>query len=123
MPHSDPAPKAMAILFDSSMSLLPSRFGEALRDRHLVFAGQDFDMHLKISETEGNNELHGQVIPHRQRNSAPQSSTITLLAYGKPVGQSATDQFGEFILPEIPTGDLVLEVITVDRRNTASFSV
>jgi hypothetical protein len=123
MPKSDPAPKAMAILFDSSMSLLPSQFGEALKDRHLVFAGQDFDMHLKISETGGNNKLHGQVIPHRPRNTAPQSSTVTLLAHGKQVGQSATDQFGEFILPGIPIGDLVLEVITVDRRNTASFSV
>ncbi len=122
MPSSDLAPKAMAILFDSSMSLLPSRFGDALRDRHLVFVGQDFDMHLKISETEGNNELHGQVIPHGPRKD-PQSSTVTLLAQGKPVGQSATDQFGEFILPEIPAGDLVVEVVTVDRRNTASFSV
>jgi hypothetical protein len=122
MPNSDPAPKAMAVLFDSSMSLLPSQCSDALKDRHLVFVGQDFDMHVKISETDGNNELHGQVIPHGPRN-APQSSTITLLAHGRPVGQSATDQFGEFILPEVPIGDLVLEVITVNRRNTASFSV
>src|ERR1051326_2565902 len=84
MQHRHPAPKAMAILFDSSMSLLPSQFGDALKDRHLVFAGQDFDMHLKISGTDGNNELHGQVIPHRPRNNAPQSSTITLLAHGTP---------------------------------------
>src|SRR5215467_11943182 len=111
MPNTNLAPKAMAVLFDSSMSLLPSRFGEGLRDRHLVFVGQDFDMHLKISETEGNSKLHGQVIPHGPRKD-PQSSTITLLAQGKPVGQSATDKSGEFILPEIPAGDLVVEVIT-----------
>jgi hypothetical protein len=121
MPRTALALNAMVILFDSAVSPLPSRFGGA-KDRHLVFVGQDFDMHLKISETDGGNELRGQVIPHVSIKD-PQLSTITLLAEGKPIGQNTTDQSGEFMLPEIPTGDLVLELMTPYRRTTASFSV
>lgn len=112
---------AMAILFDSSISAWPSRFGGA-DDRHLVFVSQDFDMHLKISETKGKNALHGQVIPHGS-NKDPESSTITLLAEGELVGKSATDGLGEFSLTDVPHGDLVVEVTTSNRRITASFSV
>jgi hypothetical protein len=122
MPKTALAPNAMSVLFDSSVSPLPSRFGGAVNDRHLVFVGQDFDMHLKISVAEGNKELRGQVIPHVVKKDL-QSATITLLAEGEPVGKSTTDESGEFNLREIPTGDLVVEVMTANRRVKASFSL
>ena len=122
MSKADPAAAAMPILFDSSVSSWPAGFKGPVRDRHLLFADQDFDVHLKISTAEGNKELYGQVIPHEPRKNS-QSSIVTLLVKGKPAEKTTTADFGEFSFREIPAGNLAIEVMMATRRITAFFSV
>ena len=116
-----PAPTGMPILFDSSISSWPGG-RSAGNDRHLLFVDQDFDVHLKISNAEGNKEIYGQVIC-REPQADAQASVVTLLVQGKPAGKTATADFGEFNFRKIPTGNLAIEVMMASRRLTAFFSV
>ena len=122
MSKVDPAPAAMPILFDSSVSSWPAGFRGVVHDRHLLFVDHDFDVHLKISSAEGNKELYGQVIPREPRKNS-QSSIVTLLVQGKPAEKTTTADFGEFSFREIPTGNLAIEVMMATRRIMAFFSV
>ena len=122
MSKPDPAPAGMPILFDSDVSSRPGGFRGAGNDRHLLFADQDFDVHLKISNAEGNNELYGQLICREPKNGS-ESSVVTLLVQGMPADETTTADFGEFSFCKIPTGDLSIEVMVATRRLTAFFSV
>ena len=122
MSKPNPAPTGMPILFDSSVSSWPGGVKGAGNDRHLLFVDQDFDVHLKIYNAEGNKELYGQVISREAKPEA-ESSVVTLLFQGKPAGKTTTADFGEFTFRKIPTGNLAIEVMMATRRLTAFFSV
>src|SRR5437016_1019056 len=51
------------MIFDSSLSSLPSSVRGIERDRHLLFAAPGLDIHVKITEADRHKEIYGQVIP------------------------------------------------------------
>src|ERR1700674_4663119 len=112
----------MPIFFYSSVSSWPAGFRGTVPDRHLLFADEDFDVHLKISTADGNKELYGRVIPRKPRKNS-QSSIVTLLVRGKPAEKTTTADFCEFSFSKIPTGNLTIEVMMATRRIMAFFSV
>jgi|SRR5579862_2334036 len=108
------------MIFDSSLSALPSGTRGTERDRHLLFFAPGLDLHVKITEENRHNEVYGQVIPHEP---AEESSTIMLGREGDPKDMRKPDAFGEFSFNNVPGGDVALEIILPSRRIVATFDV
>jgi hypothetical protein len=105
------------IIFDSSLSLLPSGVRGIGQDRHLLFVGPDLDIHLKIAPADRHKEIYGQVIAHGQKE---EPTNILLLGCEAPL-ETTPGPFGEFIFDEVPGGSLSLEIVLPSCRVTAAF--
>lgn len=108
--HSNTAAR---IIFDSSVSPLPSGFRGIVQDRHLLFIDQDFDIHMKIAAAGRHQEIHGQVIP---RAPTEESCLVMLLIQEELKETTKTDRFGEFSFQEVPAGDVAVEILVPSRR-------
>jgi len=108
------------LLFDSSLSSLPARFGSTVPERHLLFIGPDFDIHVKIAGRDKVREIHGQVIP---RAPTEASSQVTLLVQEEAAETKTTERFGEFTFHRVPVGDVAVEICAASRHLVASFTV
>ena len=106
------------MIFDSSLSLLPSGVRGMDQDRHLLFTAPDLDIHVKITETDRHKEIYGQVI-----HQAPteESTIVMLVTEEEPKEMKRPDQFGEFSFNEVPAGDVAIEIILPSRRVVAAF--
>jgi hypothetical protein len=107
------------IIFDSSLSLLPSGMRGIGRDRHLVFTGQELDIHVKIAEVDRRKEMYGQIILH----APTEESAVIVLTHGEIRQEIEQGPFGEFSFDDVPTGDVALEILLPSRRVTANFDV
>ena len=108
------------MIFDSSLSLLPSGIRGMGQDRHLLFVAPDLDIHVKITEADRHKEIYGQVIPHA---STEESATIMLVTEAEPKEMRRPDQFGEFSFDEVPAGNVAIEIVLASRRVVAAFDV
>jgi hypothetical protein len=109
------------IIFDSSLSALPSGMRGMDRDRHLLFAAPGLDIHVKITEADRHKEIYGQVIPH-----APAEEELTgimLVTEQEPHETRRPDEFGEFSFDNVRAGDVALEIVLASRRFIATFDV
>ena len=105
------------IIFDSSLSLLPSGVRGMVQDRHLLFVGPDLDIHVKIAQADRHKEIYGQVITHSQKE---EPATVLLLSCEAPQEMSP-GPFGEFNFDEVPSGSISLEIVLPSRRVVAAF--
>lgn len=113
-----PVPPTTAhTIFDSSLSLLPSGVRGMGRDHHLLFAGPNLDIHVKISEVDRHKEIYGQVI---WRGQTQQSATVRLLT-DKAAQEMELGPLGEFCFDEVPAGSASIEVLLPSDRVVAAF--
>jgi hypothetical protein len=111
---------AARIIFDSSLSPLPSGVRGMGQDRHLLFVAPDLDIHVKITETARHKEIYGQVIRHTRNE---ESLMITLVVNEEPKEIRRTDDFGEFSFDELQAGSGTIEIVQESRRVVATFDV
>ena len=105
------------IIFDSSLSLLPSGVRGICQDRHLLFVGPDLDIHVKIAQADRQKEIYGQVITHGPK----EEPTTILLLSGEAPQEMTPGPFGEFIFDEVPSGGVSLEIVLPSGRVVAAF--
>jgi hypothetical protein len=107
------------VIFDSSVSA--SAFGVRGfgSDRHLLFVDPELDIHLKIGAVgPRQKELYGQVI---WREQMEEPSVVMLRVEEKVAGTTRTEQFGEFSFPEVPPGNIAVEILMPSRCVLARF--
>lgn len=108
------------LLFDSSLSSLPHASGDPT-DRHLLFVDPDFDIHVNIVASGSQKKIRGQVI---SRKLALNSVRVALFVQGGQLrGTTRPDKFGEFHFDTVPTGDVLIQVLTRSRHVATSFEV
>ena len=107
------------ILFDSSLSSFPVELDDRTPSRHLLFVDPYFDIHMRVAACGSSKEICGQVIP---RLSSDRAVQLTLFVQGEELqATTATDDFGEFSFDNVPSGDVVIEILTPSRHLTTSF--
>ncbi|HYR90848.1 MAG TPA: hypothetical protein VE422_42695 [Terriglobia bacterium] len=105
-------------LRDSKVSPYMSGLRGTPGDRHMIFGADDFDLHLKVVPMERNNKVLGQLSSH---TSVWDFALVTLLVEGAPRETAITDNFGEFILQEVPAGNVSIEVLVPSHCMVATF--
>jgi len=106
------------LVFDSSASWQPAGLRGATQPRHLRFTAQQFDIHLKVLESETGIAIVGQIFSEKPERIRP--ALLTLLVEGKPDRTASTDPIGEFKLDAIPPGEVELEIVVPAHRIFAS---
>jgi hypothetical protein len=89
----------------------------AMQGRHLVFGADDFDLHLKVVQS----QKHKKVIGQLSSRNIPDPALVTLLVRGNPRQTATTDGFGEFMFQEVPAGNVSIEILVPSRRILATF--
>jgi hypothetical protein len=108
------------MIFDSSLSSLPSGVRGMGQDRHLLFVAADLNIHVKITEADRHKEIYGQVISQATNGESPM---IMLVSEEVSKEMRRTDQFGEFSFDEVPAGNVAIEIVLATRRVVAAFDV
>jgi hypothetical protein len=111
--HIPPATTAR-LVFDNSASWQPSGLRGAAQARHLRFTAQQFDIHIKILDSELGKGIVGQVFHGKSERIQP--ALVTLLVAGKPQQTATTDAIGEFKLNAVPSGEIGLEIFGATHR-------
>jgi hypothetical protein len=86
--------------------------------RHLLFAAEGFDIHLKLASSERRKIVVGQLT---SETSKWNHALVTLLVQDAPHVTTSTDSFGEFLLEEIPSGNVSIEILVPSYRVVATF--
>jgi hypothetical protein len=106
------------LVFDSSLSSLPLASGDA-DDRHLLFVDPDFDIHLKIVAFGSQKQIRGQIIFRKLVSS---SVRVALFVQGGQLRETTRlDKSGEFRFDPVPTGNVLVQVLTRARHVATSF--
>ena len=108
------------MIFDTHVSPVPSGLRGSTSRHHMRFISREFDIHLMLTESDKQKDLHGQFMAN---DVVPESSLITLLFNGEPYATTSTDSCGEFDLRQIPFGSAVLEILVPSRRIVATFDL
>ena len=106
-------------MLDTHVSLAPGLRGSTFA-RHMRFISREFDIHLKLTGSDEDNSLYGQLTAN---GTATESSLITLVFHGEPCVTTATDSCGEFEVRQVPFGSVVLEILVPSHRIVATFDV
>lgn len=106
------------MIFDTDVS--PSGLRGSAVQRHMRFVCREFDIHLKLSGSDEDKSLYGQVTADGVK---PERSLITLLFDNKPYAAIAGDSLGEFQFVRIPSRRVALEVVVPFHRIIATFQV
>jgi len=107
------------MMLDTHISLAPGLRGSTFA-RHMRFISREFDIHLKLTGSDEENRLYGQLTAN---GTATESSLITLVSHGEPCVTTATDSCGEFEVRQVPFGSVVLEILVPSHRIVATFDV
>ena len=105
------------VIFDSLLSSLPSGVRGMGHDRHLVFAGPDLDIHVKITEVNRRKEMYGQLIWHTPTDQ----SVMIRLINGETRRETEPGPLGEFSFDEISARSVSLEIVLPFQRVIAAF--
>jgi hypothetical protein len=113
-----PTATAAHKLLDSAASASTSGMRGSLGGRHLLFAAEGFDIHLKLASSERRKIVVGQLT---SETSKWNHALVTLLVQDAPHVTTSTDSFGEFLLEEIPSGNVSIEILVPSYRVVATF--
>ncbi len=113
-----PAATLARRLRDSEVSPFMSGMRGGPGDRHMIFGADDFDLHLKVVPTATHKKVLGQL---SSRTTVWDFALVTLLVDGNPRETATTDNFGEFILQEVPAGHVSIEVLVPSHCMVATF--
>jgi hypothetical protein len=105
-------------LHDSAIASSPLGVRGALENRHLLFGAEHFEIHLRVAASTQSRQAVGQVTSEVINW---EHALVTLLVEDTPRITKSTDRFGEFMIEEIPAGNVSLEVLVPSYRVVASF--
>jgi hypothetical protein len=108
------------MIFDTHVSPAPPELRGSTSDHHMRFICREFDVHLRLTGSEENKSLYGQVTAN---GASPGSCLITLLFDSEPYTTITTDSLGEFKLDRVLAGKAMLEVMVPSHRIVATFQI
>jgi hypothetical protein len=109
------------MILDTQMSPGPSGLRGSARPssiRDMRFVSREYDIHIRLTGSRGHKTMLGQITANA---AAPGQSWITVLIDGKPLTSTTSDSFGEFNLQGVPSGNVMLEILSPCRRILAQF--
>ena len=108
-----PPARAARRLEDSDVSFHTPGMRGKVEDRHLLFADDNFDIHLKVATSPEHKNVLGQVT---SRTTTWELALVTLLAQDRPHETATIDGFGEFVFRKVPAGNLNIEILIPSHR-------
>jgi hypothetical protein len=98
-----------SLVFDSFSQPAPAGSRSLMVARHLVMRADEYDIHLRISETGERREVFGQVQSCKS-NGFIDAARLHLICDGQRVSSTHVNELGEFQFNSIPDGTLNLQI-------------